>query len=83
MFTVVCNFDKANKVVQGVNVYVNAKCTQSRVATHKRKQGVKSTQGDDFHDYNTGNIPHVLPVRFLDHNVKKCKHNSFVMKNKK
>ena len=39
---------------------VNLKDTQSRVHTHKTKQGV-NTQGDDLYDVNIGNIPYVLP----------------------
>ena len=37
--------------------------TQSHAFKHKRKQGVKSSHGDDFYDSNTGNMPHVLPVK--------------------
>ena len=46
--------------------------------SNRKKQGVKSTQGGNFHDVNIGNMPHVLPVKDLYQNVKKCKHNSFV-----
>ena len=69
------NITKANNNTQIVNRCVN---TQSRVFKHKRKQGVKNTQGGDFHNANTGNMPHVLPVRSIYQNVKKCKHNSVV-----
>ena len=56
------NVTKANNIAQGVNLSVNTKDTQSRVHTHKTKQGV-NTQGDDLYDVNIGNIPHVLPVK--------------------
>ena len=69
------NITKGNNVTQSVNMCVN---TQSRAFKQKRKQGVKSTQGDDFYDANTSNMPHMLPVKDLYQNVKKCKHNSFV-----
>ena len=77
------NVTRANNIGQSVNMSVNTKSTQSRVHTHKRKQGVKNTQGCDFYDLNTGNIPHVLPVKGCYQKEKICKHNSLAAKNVK
>ena len=73
------NITKANNITQGVNLSVNRKDTQSRVHTHKTKQGV-NTQGDDSYDVNIGNIPHVLPVKGHYQKAKTCKYNILAVK---
>ena len=71
------NIHMKSNITQGVNMCVNTK-PQGHVCTHKNKQGVRNPQGDDFLVNNTGNIPHILPDRCANHNIKKCKQGGFV-----
>ena len=75
------NITKVNSVAQSVNMSVNTKDTKNRVHAHKRKQGVNMAQGDDFYKFNTGNIPHVLPVSGYHKNIKTCKQDSLADRN--